>query len=1424
MTVSELLSTLRSLNAKVWVEGEQLRVSAPKGALVPELRQQISESKAEIIHFLQKSRIEEAAPNLSIPRVARTDALPLSSAQKRMWFLDQLHLGSSAYNIFLSQRFRSNVNLLWLEQCLTELVRRHETLRTIFQVVDGEPVQRILPPFPVSLPCIDLEPVPDADREHEAVRWVIQEKEQSFDLTTGPLFRTLLIRLGSDDYLFLMVMHHIISDGASIDVIKRELAALYTAYAADLPSPLPELPIQYADFAVWQRAMLQNELMEIQLRYWKEQLGGDLPVLELPVDHAGGEQTAQGGHKFLSLSPALTHDIVALAQREHVTVFMVMLATFQLLLHRLSGQEEVVLGTPIAGRNRSELEPLVGLFLNTLVLRTDMSGNPSFRSLLGRVEEVTRGAYANQDLPFERIVEELQPERSLNRNPLFDVLVNFTKSTEIRADESTLDWQDVNDQQVKLPITFYIGQYHHQIDLHMAFQLALFSPQRIECLLDQYEYLLQQVTLDSAQPIHSYSLVTPTTRSRLPDATQMLEEPIQEVVTTTVLRWAQEHPELPAIVHGTHSWSYGELGTQAAAVARLLVAEGCNSGDVVAVVGPRSFGLIAGMLGAWLSGGILLSLDLNLPPMRRQVMLDEAVAKWIISAGEIAPTERAVWQERGIRCFDIDDQRGVVDDPTAVPTGTEVALPPVAADQPAYIFFTSGTTNVPKGVLGVHKGLSHFLHWQRTTFAIGPGDRAAQLTGLSFDVVLRDIFTPLTSGATLYLPDEHLLGSGRILNWLQEKEITLLHTVPGIVQTWLIDAPTGVTLERLRWVFFAGEPLSNALVEIWRKSFGHTTGIINLYGPTETTLAKLFYRVPATVQPGVQPVGTPMPQTQALILRREEQQQARQLCGIGELGEIVIRTPFHSLGYINASSEQQKRFAPNPFRDDPTDLVYYTGDLGRYRLDGSIDILGRMDDQIKIRGVRIELGELNAALLAHPLVKSGVVVARRDERKEYLLAAYVVPAKEAQLGAADLRRYLAERFPAAMVPSAYVFLDALPLNANGKVDRRALPEVAATVENETRSAAQPQDLTEARLLKIWQKLLNTTQIGVEDDFFALGGHSLLVVRMLAQIYETFQVHLPLTSLFEQATIKHLAGLINAQDGPVPWSSLVKIQPGGHNAPFYCVHGMTGDVFWFRELVEYMNPVQPFWGLQARGLDGIQTPLTSIEEIATHYIEEIRIFQPEGPYYIGGYSFGASVAYEMARQLALQGQVVGLLAIIDHATPQSGYYKVEYTPRFFFHFFRNLPYRVRDFFRRRPDQLLSRVARQWRLTKKMIGGKLRPWNVGGERIQASDIIDQAPELSSHVQQLIECNFQAIWNYKPQSFSGRLTLLRARGGRLFCTHDPQMGWGKFVTGGIDVRIIPGSHLQLFKKPHVRYLAEELQRCLEEAQRSLKQIGEA
>lgn len=941
-----------------------------------------------------KSQLGLQAPPLK--PVARDRDLPLSFAQQRLWFVEQLEPGGAIFNMPAAVRLSGPLDVPALERSFNEIVRRHESLRTTFKSADGQPVQVIAPPERFNLAIIDLSDLAVEEREAEAKRLVVEEAKTPFDLVRGPLMRTSLLKLGDGEHIVLFTTHHIISDGWSTGIIASEMSALYEAFHEGRPSPFEELAIQYADFAHWQREWLQGEVLDSHLAYWKEALGDQIQPLDLPTDRGRSDsQDFRVNSQSMFLPRELSEAIWALSREQNCTLTMTLLAAFDLLLARLSGSEDVIVGMTLSNRTRLEIENLVGFFVNTLPLRADLSGNPSFRELMGRVRESSLEAYAHQDLPFEKLVEELQPDRDLSRQPLFDVLVNNVNTPDNsdraagadRGESSGLTQRAL--EQVKLEwhyaLTLNIAESPDEIGLALFYRLALFSEERIDLMMNQFRYLLEQIVADPEGLIDSYSLVTLRTKELLPDPASPLAEPEYAPVTELFSSWATRAPERPALWQNGSVLTYGDLAARSQALARTLLAQGVKRHDVVAVVGSRSFGLLTTLIAVFQSGGVVLTIDKNLPVGRQRLLIEQAQAKHLVYIGDRHSSKDLFTQLDPISITFVDKSGDL-------PHGDDLdtagfTLPTLSPDDPAYIVFTSGTTGVPKGVVGCHKGLSHFVSWQRDEFDIGCEDRCLQLATLAVDVIFRESFLSLTTGGCLLLLNEDDdLGADRILPLIEREKVTVLHTVPTVFQSWLAGDGPRADLHSLRSVFLVGEPLTATLVQRWRKQFPETGQIVNLYGSTETNFAKCFYIVPHDEIDDIQPAGKPLPQTQALILARNNQ-----LCGIGEPGQIVFRTPYLSLGYLNDTEETAKRFARNPFSDDPCARLNYTGDRGRYRLDGSLEVLGRLDDQVKIRGMRVEPEEVEIALSRHQDVQAAAVVAYRDESGDTALRACVIP-------------------------------------------------------------------------------------------------------------------------------------------------------------------------------------------------------------------------------------------------------------------------------------------------------------------------------------------------------------------------------------------------------------------------------------------------
>ncbi|NEP09968.1 MAG: amino acid adenylation domain-containing protein [Symploca sp. SIO2C1] len=1329
--------------------------------------------------------LQNQAPPLE--PIARDGNLPVSFAQERFWILHELAPDNPFYNESVAFRISGQLNITALEQSFNEIFRRHEALRTSFVMEDEELVQIIPSSWDFNLSIVDVTTVPNPESKIQT--FITQEVKKPFNLKKELLLRPALLKLGEEDWVLVVTVHHIVFDKWSESLLFQELTALYEAFNLGKPSTLPELPIQYTDFAHWQLQWLKKEVLDEQLNYWQQQLGGRLPRLHLPTDYPyPSKQDYRGAKKYLVLSKNLTEALKNLSRQEGegASLFMTLLAAFKTLLYRYTGEEDIIVGTPVAGRNQIKTEKLMGCFLNSLAMRSDMSGNPTFVQLLHRIREVVQQAYANQDIPFEKVLEKLDVDRSPSHSPVFDVMLNLlnTPQKALELSELNLTPLELLEPDSQFSMTLYVEQHGSELHLILLYQQALFTSERMVGLLNQFQHLLEQIVANPEKPIKSYSLVTPESSSLLPDQSAALPEPHYEPVTNLFASWVKSTPEHPAICQGDRTWSYSELSASAQALAQVLRSRGIEKGEPVAVCGSRSFGLIASIISVLLNGSVLLTIDQNLPQQRQQLILQEAKAKYLLYVGNQSSADE--WMGESVEIISVAEDTGqAIDVAIANPQGIE--LPAITPEDTAYIFFTSGTTGVPKGVLGVHKGISHFLNWQRQTFDVGQKDRIAQITGLSFDAVLRDIFLPLTSGSTLCLLEATGdLSSSYILPWLEQEQISLLHTVPTLAQSWLVEIPSGISLRALRRVFFTGEPLTDQLITRWRKAFPEAGEIINFYGPTETTMVKFYYRVPGdNPLPGVQPIGYPQPSTQGLILGENNQ-----LCGIGEPGQIVIRTPFRTLGYINAPAENHKQFVQNPERDDPKDLLYYTGDRGRYRLDGSMEILGRIDHQVKIRGMRIEPGEIETALNQHPTVGQNLILAHEINPGDKRLIAYVIPNQKEVCKNDELRDFLKPRLPNFMIPSAFMMLDVFPRTPNGKIDRRALPVPDVTQPDSPTDVVIPRNQLERELTKIWEKVLGIKSIGVKDDFFDLGGNSLLAVSLIGKIQKTFDKNLSLATLFQESTIEQLAKILRQEGWSAPKSSLVPIQTGGSKDPFFFIN----SIGYTRKFAPYLGSDQPCYGLsifQLRDLDEQKIADLTIGDIAEQFIKDMRAIQPEGPYLLGVYCGDFRIGIEVAQQLHQQGQKVGLLALIDAIWEprELGLY-------FYWHNFRQFGF---SYLLYKVNQRIEFIKRKIILYKNSIKGKF--YSKTGSTVP------------KHLQDvnLVNNYYQFGRDYVPQVYPGKLTFLASSEWRVRNSGKLE----SLAVGGVETHEIHGYHHNLFEEPQIQVLAEKLKACLDKAQ---------
>jgi len=1339
------------------------------------------------LQLMKKNQRKEKTRQAITARHLKT--APLSYNQQGLWVLNQLMPGESVYHSPTAARLRGQLDVAALKQALQAIVARHDGLRTIFHVVDGEPKQMVQD-ITLDVPVIDLSNSDEAGAEAEALNILRHEARRPFDLSLGPLMRAVIVRMREDEHILLVTLHHIITDGWSFGILHRELSSLYEAFAAGRPSPFAALPIQYSDYAMWQREWFEKEVYGSQLAYWKKQFVTMPPALELPGDHPRPSVQAyrafRGDQQTITLSADLTRRIRTLCQKENVTLFMVLMAAYQILLHRYTGEEDIVVGTPIAGRPVPEIEDLIGLFINTLAIRAQVSSGATVREFLNQVKQVALGAYSNQDLPFERLVKELQPDRTLAHNPLFQVMF-VLQSEEIlplNLPGITAEHFRIDHVMANFDLTLDIVEHGDELACMFESNADLFEPETITRLMGHFQNVLEAMTRNVAQKISELPLLTEAERQQLlydwnaTNSNQADASTIHEMFE----RQAALTPEGIAFVCGDEELTYRELNGRANQLAHYLRSRGVQPDTMVGMCLHRSANLMVALLGILKAGGAYVPLDPGYPEGRLEFMMQDSGAPLLVTETSLA-NKIPVSQDAIVCLDDIADELSNRSKSNPEPVNDPENL--------AYVIYTSGSTGKPKGVLVPHRSVVNLLAGTQKTPGMTSGDVVLAITTVSFDIAVSELILPLTVGAKMVMVTREVASDGaQLLRTIHDHNVTFIDATPG---TWRLLLAAGWQGTPGLTAICTGEAMPLDLAQSLTERCAR---VWNGYGPTETTVWSSFYELPRDIKRVL--IGRPVANTAAYVLDSNGQPVP-----IGVKGELFIGGECVTRGYHNRPELTAERFLSDPFR--PGSRMYRSGDVVRYLPDGNIECLGRNDNQVKLRGYRIELGEIETALAEHHAVRQAVVVVH-SQNDDQRLVAYLT-ASNGSLHQGEVREYLQTRLPDYMVPSVYVTMDAFPLSPAGKVDRRALPAPEESKREADKGFVAPTDELELKLTRIWERVLKVSPIGTDENFFDLGGHSLLAVKLFVEVEKSFGKNLPLATLFRAPTIRQLARVMREEGWQAAWSSLVPIQTGGAGTPFFCMHSVGGNVLEYHELAGLLGADQPFYGLQARGLDGKSEPHTSIKEMAAHYIREMREVQPCGPYLLGGRSSGGTIAFEMACQLEAMGEQVALLALFD--TFPAGYFKLL-----------NLSFGKR----------LVRRAKKWQSHVT----NLRSLSARGKVHYLKTKLHYAPAKAKHkiyrrayklyqkfgrplptvLQNIEQINFSAVKDYEPQVYSGDVTLFLATD--LTADYDSKDGWRELVKGQINTHEIPGNHLNIIKEPGVRTLAEKLRASIEQAGR--------
>ncbi len=1130
---------------------------------------------------------------------------------------------------------------------------------------------------------------------------------------------------------------------------------------------------------------MQGALLEGHLAYWRERLA-DVPLLELPTDRPRPPaQSYRGAEERIALPAALADGVRALARRSAVTPFMTLLAALNVLLHRYSGQEDIVVGMPIANRTQEELEGLIGFFANTLALRTDLSGDPTFSELLMRVRDVALEAYSHQDLPFEKLVAELQPARSLSYSPIFQVAFAFQNAPRSRFELPGLEVSRyrIESGTAKFDLTLSLNDVPGAMTGNLEYAVDLFDPATARRMVGHFATLLEAAAADPARPI-----------SRLP----MLPEEERRLVTVEWARnpapypadacihglfeeQARRTPQAVALVMGERALTYAELDARADALAGRLSSLGVRPGSIVGIHSIRTPEMVIGMLAVLKAGGAYMPLNPSYPAARREFMVRDAGARVVLAQGD-PPAELAALGVEVVR-LDEDEAAPAGGGPCAARAEAETS-----PDDLAYVMYTSGSTGMPKGVEVPHRAV--------VRVAIGAGycrldanQRILHMGDISFDVSTFEVWAPLLHGGRCVLMPDRMPTIDSIRRALRENEVNTLWLTSALFNAVIDEAPE--ILSNVEQLLTGGEALSVRHVRRAQQLLPQTR-LINGYGPTEATVFATSNALDEPLPedaPSV-PIGRPIGNTTVYVL-----DEHLEPVPTGVPGELHIGGPGLARGYLNRPELTARKFIPDPFGDDPADRLYKTGDRVRFLPDGKIEFLGRFDDQAKIRGFRVEPGETAAVLRSAEAVRDAAAIVREDEPGEKCLVAYVVLHEGRSATPAELREHLAARMPEFMVPSAIVIMDALPLNARGKLDRRALP----APEGGTGGAhVAPRDMLERQLAELWQGVLGVESVGVTDSFFDLGGHSLLAVRLFTRIEKVFGQKLPLATLFKSPTVEGLAGVLRQQGWSQKWTPIVPVQTTGSRAPFFCVAAM--DAFAYVHLARLLPRDQPFYVLHPLGLVDLDDPQIDIPALAAQYLERVRQVQAEGPYLLGGMCSGGVVAYEMAQRLTAEGEQVAMLALIDSPLPSPGS-RLDALYRFVTRSGHHLRGLLRTPRGQRMDYLRARLESLRRRRQE-------------EAVPLAELPAETALVEEYWGPIRSAYMRTLPAYVPEPYAGRIVMFLGRETSMGRIRDPRRAWRRLAAGGAELHVVPGDHTNMLREPHVRVLAKELGRCLDAA----------
>ena len=1320
----------------------------------------------------------------------RPELIPLSFSQERLWFIDRL-VGSIQYHLPAVIRLKGKLNTEALENALKSIINRHEVIRTVIQEINGKGYQKIKEKDGWNLQIID-EPKYKEDK-NELQSKINQLIIAPFDLTKDYMLRCQLIKLDIDEYIFVMTMHHIASDGWSISIIVNELKEFYKAFEENREADLKPLQIQFADYSIWQKNYLQAEVLDEKIDYWKKQLQSAEP-LELPYDYTRPSvQSIKGAVYGFSIDNELSDAIKKLSKDNGATIFMTLLAALNVMLYRYSGQNDISVGTPIAGRMQEETEELIGFFINTLTLRNEIYNETSFIDLLNKVKATTLEAYEHQDVPFEKVVETVVKQRDQSRSPLFQVMFVFQNTPEakqLQLGEVELTFQEY--EYTTSMFDFTLNMFETPQGLQGSFQYCtdLFSEDTIKRMIVHFNELLRSIVKKPDEKAGLLPMLSESEENIILSDFKGIESdyPKDKTILDLFEEQAAKTPGNTALVLNNSAMTYKELNERSNKLAFYLIEKGLKEESFVPICIERSFEMIVGIIGILKAGGAYVPVDPEYPEERIRFVIEDTKASFVISSNESSSKIPSV---NNVEIIKIDEKNTGIENQSVKNPGLKIK-----PQNLAYVIYTSGSTGKPKGVMIEHYNVVRLFMTDTPLFDFTDRDVWTMFHSFCFDFSVWEMYGALFYGGKLIIVTKELTKDASLYSDLIISEkVTILNQTPSafyVLQENLVDKAKDISV---RYVIFGGEALNPSKLLPWKETYPDCK-LINMYGITETTVHVTFQELgPEHIKSGISIIGKPIPTLSSYILDSNSK-----VVPVGVPGEINVGGAGLARGYLNAEELSRQKFIQNPYINKAGERIYRSGDLGKWHPDGRMEYLGRIDEQVKIRGFRIELGEIESVVQDSGLVKSVLVLAKEDKHGVKRLIGYVVVNGTAAFDKQAIISHLRSKIPEYMVPLLWVELEKLPLTSNGKVDRKALPDPDLS-ELKSNNYASPTNEIERALVGIWENLLNVKNIGINDNFFELGGHSLLALQLFGSIEKLSGRKFPISTLFNSPTIKELADIIKDKGWVQPWKSLVPIKPGGSRLPLYCVPNAGGTALQFQELLKYVSSEQPIYVLESIGLDGLEKPHSDLREMSAFYNKEIRTFQPNGPYLLCGRCFGGRVVYEMAQQLMAAGEEVALLAIFDTWPPFVAP-PPQYVPqkRDAQHFIKRSMHHLKS------GELFS-VAKNYTVNKFL---KLH------RKVKETVGYLMSDSRQRRYEEIKLIHFKAQDEYVATKYPGKITLIECEAFK----EETREKWKELAGGGLESYTIPGTdHKTIVTEPYIKDFAEKLNEVLKQTDDEIK-----